>query len=110
MPPSVNDSYFGPLLSTHAHARIVEIDWSEAEKVEGVLGTLSYKDIPGSNEIDDEEFMRSETVTSCGQIIGGIVAIDEKIARRAVKLVKVFCHFITISLAPTVLNLKIKSV
>ena len=37
----------------------------------------------------DDEFMRSTHVTSCGQIIGGILAEDEKTARIAIKLVKV---------------------
>ena len=45
--------------------------------------------VQGSNVIHDEEFFRSEKVTSCGQIIGAVIGINEKIARRAAKLVKV---------------------
>ena len=43
----------------------------------------------GQNKLDDEEFFRSKTVESCGQIIGAVIAVSEKIARRAAKLVKV---------------------
>mgnify|MGYP000472821690 CR=1 FL=1 len=42
IPPAVNDAYFAPVLSTHAHAKIINIDWSEAEKLDGVMGTVSH--------------------------------------------------------------------
>lgn len=85
----VNEGYFAPILSNNANGKIISIDWSDAEKLEGVIGPVSYVDVQGQNEIGDEEFFRSKTTTSCGQIIGGIVAFNEKIARRAAKLVKV---------------------
>lgn len=61
----------------------------------GVIGKIDYNDIKGQNDTSgcglpkgDDEFMRSTHVTSCGQLIGGIVAKSEKLARRAIKLVK----------------------
>ena len=81
--------------STCANGRIVSIDWSQALAQPGVIGKIDHTDVKGINETSgcglakgDDEFMRSTHVTSCGQLIGGIVATSEKLARRAVHLVK----------------------
>ncbi|CAG5113950.1 Oidioi.mRNA.OKI2018_I69.chr2.g8039.t1.cds [Oikopleura dioica] len=89
MPKLDGELYFGPVLSQRAHAKIKSVDFSAAEAVEGVAGHVWWKDVKGDNRINDEEYFRQEVVTSCGQIVAGILAVDEKIARRAAKLVKI---------------------
>ena len=81
--------------STCANGKIISIEWDEALRQPGVIGKIDYNDIKGQNDTSgcglpkgDDEFMRSTHVTSCGQLIGGIVAKSEKLARRAIKLVK----------------------
>jgi xanthine dehydrogenase/oxidase len=89
MPKLDGELYLGPVLSQRAHAKIKSVDFSAADAVEGVVGHVWHKDVKGENKINDEEYFREELVTSCGQIIAGVLAIDEKIARRAARLVKV---------------------
>lgn len=64
------------LRSKHAHADINSIDWSEAEKLEGVGGVV---DLLG----DDKR------VRWFGQPIAAVAAIDEQTALKALKLIKV---------------------
>ncbi|XP_074031148.1 xanthine dehydrogenase isoform X2 [Leptinotarsa decemlineata] len=85
--------YCAFVLSTKAHARIVEIDESEALSMDGVRGFVSAKDVrEGCNwgcVIQDEEVFYSDTVTAQGQILGLIVADDQILAQRAAKKVRV---------------------
>ncbi|CAB3398476.1 unnamed protein product [Caenorhabditis bovis] len=91
--------YIGVVLSTHAHAEILSIDPSEALKLDGVEGFFSVKDVPGLNVPgldatnvvfpDDTPIFADGKVESIGQIIGAIAASDQRLARRAAKLVKV---------------------
>ena len=76
-----------------AHAKILEIDISEAAKLKGVHAILSYKDIPGINQmgpvIHDEFCMVENEVTSIGQAILLIAAETKEIAIAAEKLIKI---------------------
>ncbi|CAG5080707.1 Oidioi.mRNA.OKI2018_I69.PAR.g9688.t1.cds [Oikopleura dioica] len=89
MPKLDRELYFAPVLSPKAHAKILFVDFTEADALQGVVGHVTWEDVRGGNEINDEEYFRKETVTSTGQIIAGILADDEKTARRAAKLVKI---------------------
>ena len=69
--PSYKDELYAAIVdSTRPHAEIVNIDISEAEKVEGFVDFISAKDIPegGSNktgalgELDEEVFADKEVV------------------------------------------------
>lgn len=51
--------------STKANAEIVDVDWSKALKMAGVLGKVDASDVPASNETGlwrDEEVFRTKTV------------------------------------------------
>ena len=95
LPKTQNEGYFVPLQSTCANGKIIDVDWEEALKQPGIIGKIDHTDIQGQNDTSgcglpkgDDEFMRSTHVTSVGQLIGGLVATEEKLARRAIKLVK----------------------
>ena len=62
------DVYFSP----HAHAKIKNIDLSEALKDRGVLGIYSHKDIHQNiwgNIFHDQPFLASEIVQYAGEAV-----------------------------------------
>lgn len=79
--------------SQHAHAKITSINYSEALNVKGVHAILSYKDIPGKNQmgpvIHDELCLAENEVTCIGQAILLIAAENAEIAREAEKLITI---------------------
>ncbi|PCH94182.1 MAG: xanthine dehydrogenase molybdopterin binding subunit [Bacteroidetes bacterium] len=79
--------------SPHAHARIISTNLTEARKLKGVQAILSYRDIPGENQmgpvIHDEVVLATDSVTFIGQAIFLIAADSEEIARNAEKLIKI---------------------
>ena len=81
------------IYSKHAHAKILEIDFSDAVKLKGVHSILSYKEIPGINQmgpiIHDELCMVENEVTSIGQAILLIAADSKEIAIEAEKLIEI---------------------
>ncbi|XP_012253844.2 xanthine dehydrogenase isoform X2 [Athalia rosae] len=94
MPKFVGELYLALVLSTRAHARIINIDASAALALEGVKAFYSAKDIPEDRRwigavFHDEELFVSEKVTSQGQTIGAIVAIDQAIAQKAARMVQI---------------------
>mmetsp|Transcript_75814 Transcript_75814/g.158036 ORF Transcript_75814/g.158036 Transcript_75814/m.158036 type:complete len:1399 (+) Transcript_75814:266-4462(+) len=93
--PSARDTLHAAfVLSERAHAKILSIDTSEAEKLESVSGFFCAKDLPETrNECGpvkhDEQLFRRDTVTSVGQPVGMIVATSIEEAQKAARLVKV---------------------
>ena len=82
--------------STKPHAKILDIDPSEALLIDGVVDFVSHKDLPPERNLtgipdfsNDEELFASKVVHCVGQVIGAVVAIDKNIARRAANKVKV---------------------
>jgi xanthine dehydrogenase large subunit len=79
--------------SPYAHAKILNIDVSSAATFPGVIAILTYKDIPGENQIGhsikDQPLLAENEVMHIGQPIVIIVAKSEKIAKSVVKLVKI---------------------
>lgn len=93
-PRMENEVCLAPIMSTRAHAKILSIDESEALEVPGVVAFYSGKDIPDDRNmfgqvIEDEYFIHKDTVTAQGQLLGIVVADDERTAKRAANLVKV---------------------
>ncbi|KAL3837024.1 hypothetical protein ACJMK2_022415 [Sinanodonta woodiana] len=88
-----NELFLACVRSSRAHARILDVDVSEALKVPGVHSYINHKDIPGINlfgsSVADEEIFASKEVTCYGQTIGGILAETREAARKAASLVKV---------------------
>ena len=76
-----------------AHGKIVNIDYSKAEILEGVVKIFTYKDILGVNQIGgiiaDEELWAENEVHFAGQPIAFIVAVSEAIAKKARSLINI---------------------
>lgn len=97
----VNDLTFDGMLhgalcfSDHPKATVLEIDISEALKVKGVVKIITAEDIPGDRFVGlifkDWPLMikAGETTRYIGDVLAGVVAETEDIAREAVKLIKV---------------------
>ena len=92
--PEVQGTLYGEIFSsTEAHAEILFVDYSEAEKFPGVVRIITHKDIPGLNQIGgivpDEVLMAENTVHFSGMPIAFIVATSVSIARHARSLIKI---------------------
>ncbi len=79
--------------STCAHGKIIKIDYSQAEKVEGITRIFTHKDILGINQIGgiipDEPLWAKDEVHFTGQPIAFIVAKNELIAKKARALIQI---------------------
>ncbi|MBU0489365.1 MAG: xanthine dehydrogenase molybdopterin binding subunit [Bacteroidetes bacterium] len=81
------------VLSKIAHAKILSFDLEAAKAVPGVHCVLSYKDIPGHNQvgpvIHDEPCLAEGVINFAGQAMFLIAAETEEAAIAAEKLIKV---------------------
>lgn len=86
------------LRSPHAHARIVKIDISRAEKLPGVRAVVTAEDTPkikfGSNEYFfpytvDQYPLEFEKVRYIGDEVAAVAAVDEATAEQALSLIDV---------------------
>ncbi len=100
-----DDMFFKNLLhakimgSPHAHARILDIDTTEAEKLPGVVIVLTYKNVPrvahttagqGFPEPSPyDAFMFDMKVRFVGDRVACVAAETPEIAEQAIKLIKV---------------------
>ena len=97
----VDDMVFEEMLfaalrfSDHPRARVISIDSQEASKVEGVIRIFTAGDVPGDRYtgliLNDWPLMVAEDETTCyiGDVIAGVVATDEQVARKAARLIRV---------------------
>lgn len=85
--------YGGMVVSTKAHARILHIDTSAAERTPGFVSYISGKDIKGSQNIGavqhDERIFEDELVQCVGTLIGMTVATSEEAAKEAASKVTI---------------------
>ncbi len=86
------------LRSPHAHAKIVALDTSKAEKLAGVKAVVTAADTPkikfGSNEYFfpytvDQLPLEDEKVRYIGDEIAAVAAVDEATAEKALSLIEV---------------------
>ncbi len=81
------------LRSPHAHARIVSIDTSEAEAMEGVEGVITSADVPGEDGfgvfVNDQPIMARGKVRYVGEAVAAVAAEDLVTARRALAAIRV---------------------
>ena len=81
--------------SDHPRAKILKIDTSKAEKMSGVLRVFTANDIPAERFtgliVADWPLMINvgENTRYVGDVLAGIVAENEKIARQAIELIEV---------------------
>lgn len=91
--PLTEGTLFGLVYdSPLAHGKNLNIDYSKAISLKGVVDIITYKDIPGDNQIGaiikDEMLFAETEVHYIGQPIALIIAESERIARDAKKLIK----------------------
>jgi len=81
--------YASVFYSHIAHGKIIRLDLEEALSSPGVKDILTYKDIPGENQIGgiilDEPLLAEDHVHYIGMPIALVIAEDEIMARNAVK-------------------------
>ena len=92
-------AYLAMVFSPHAHARIIDIDASQALEMDGVLAVYTYKDVPrvihttagqGYPEPSPyDTFMLDSKVRFVGDRVAAVVAEDPHIARVAASKVRV---------------------
>lgn len=89
---------YGKILrSPHPHARILNIDTSQAEKLIGVKGIVTGKDTIGKKqgiwrrfpELCDEEILCREKVRYIGDPVAAVAAVDADTAEQALDLIEV---------------------
>jgi selenium-dependent xanthine dehydrogenase len=92
----MDNMLFGALkFSDHPRARVVKIDTSGAEKLDGVARIFTAADIPGERYIgvihqDWPVMVAEDEITRyIGDVLAGVVAETKAIARRAVELISV---------------------
>ena len=76
-----------------AHGKIISLDISAAEKMDGVVRIFTYKDIPGENQIGgivpDEPLFAEHEVHFNGMPVAFVVAETNEIAQAAVKSITI---------------------
>src|SRR3990172_3168350 len=85
---------YGKILgSPIAHGRIMRIDASQAEALDGVLAVITGKDVPDtmygvSPARYDEYVLAKDTVRHVGDEVAAVAAVDEKTAEKAGSLIE----------------------
>lgn len=77
------------LRSPHAHARIVSIDASDAEKMPGVRAVAHCKNAPNANRFTRDRALFQETVRFVGDEVAAVLADSQAAARAAMKKIRV---------------------
>jgi CO/xanthine dehydrogenase Mo-binding subunit len=79
--------------SKKAHARILSLDVEKARKINGVVGILTAKDIPGKNLFGlinkDQPLLAHEKVRFIGEAIVLVAAVDKEAGQRALEAIDV---------------------
>lgn len=83
------------LRSPHAHAKILKIDTSKAEKLAGVKAVITAADLP---DLTDGDAAMFDVLDNCmargkalydGHAVAAVAAVDARTARQALKLIEV---------------------
>jgi 4-hydroxybenzoyl-CoA reductase subunit alpha len=82
------------LRSPHAHARILHVDTSRAERLPGVRAVVTGADSTGEKwgvfrYTQDQAFLPADKVRFIGEEVAAVAAIDEETALEALDLIKV---------------------
>lgn len=95
--------YAKVLRSPYAHAKILNINTSKAEKLEGVKAILTYKDVPQvlfGEDAADDAYVLPDRARFVGDEVVAIAAETEDIAERALELIDVEYEELPIALTP----------
>lgn len=84
-------AYVHPLAAAVPRGRVMVVDSTEAEALEGVLAVLTPRNAPRLAETGDAELavLQSDEVAFRGQFVGAVLAETPQIARHAASLVRV---------------------
>ncbi len=79
------------LWSEYPHARIVNIDTSEALKIPGVVAVITAKDLPERNSgfMKDNPPLKRDKVRSLRDEVAAVAAVSEEIAEAALECIRV---------------------
>jgi xanthine dehydrogenase molybdenum-binding subunit len=88
------------LRTRHAHARIVSIDTSRAEALQGVRAVITYKDSPKVPIWGNRTYALNEQVRFAGEAVAAVAAVDDETAERALRLIDVKYEVLTFVLDP----------
>jgi len=85
---------YGKLLrSIHHHARIVSIDTSVAEALEGVVAVVTAEDIPGTPYLPNCQpqvfVFPADRIRFKGEALAAVAAVSEEVAEQALQLIEV---------------------
>ena len=84
------------LRSPHAPAKIISIDTSKAEKLDGVKAVVTSKDFPqAGNKWLKDNILASDKVLYAGQAIAGVAASNPHVAESALSLIDVEYEVLT---------------
>ena len=90
--------------SPHMHAEILSIDCSKAETMPGVLGTLTAKDIKGTNRlkyvVGDRPVLCEDKVRTLGDAVAVVVAKTREQAAAAAEVVEVEYKLLPVIASP----------
>src|SRR5476649_1291496 len=88
-----NQLHLVPLLSPHAHAKILHIDFEECYNVTDVVLVITAADIPGNPDIapltTGDPLLADGKVEYIGQVILVVAATSQEAARQAIGKVKI---------------------
>ena len=80
------------LRSPHAHAKILSIDTTKAQKLPGVAVVVTAADTPKKRygrAINDEYLLATDKVRYIGDEVAAVAAVDQETAEEALKLIEV---------------------
>lgn len=95
IPPGKTDLFGCLVLSTKAHAKLVNVDFSPALDIPGVVDYVTHKDLPSPKAnywgapVADEQFFAVDEVHTHGAPIGMVISTSPKAAERGMRAVKV---------------------
>lgn len=77
--------------SPYAHARIIKVDTSKAEALEGVKAVITGADVPNrvGLYLEDKTFLATDKVRFIGEAVAAVAAVTPEIAEEAVELIEV---------------------
>lgn len=90
---SFPDMLWGKIVRSEVpHARILNIDTTEAENTPGVHAVVTHKDVPGQNaygiDVEDQPVFAWDKIRYQGEAIAGVIADTKDIAEEAAKKIK----------------------
>lgn len=93
LPHTDGELFLMIVTSSRPHAKITNIDFSEALKLPGVMDVITAKDIPGKRFRTftgyEEELLAQDEVTCVGQMVCAVVADSKAHAKRGAAAVKI---------------------